>query len=76
MTNDLSRRIYEHKTKTGGAFTRRYNLDKLAYYERFDDPANAIQREKTMKRWPRQWKLNAIIERNPDWADLYDTLNH
>ena len=76
VTNDLMRRIYDHRTGIGSSFTRKYKLNKLVYYELFDDPANAIQREKTLKRWPREWKLSAINNFNPDWSDLFETLNH
>jgi len=73
VTGNLPNRIYQHKEGAGSAFVRKYKLHKLVYFETFSDPRSAIQREKTMKRWPREWKLNAINARNPDWDDLYLT---
>ena len=55
-------------------FTRRYGLKRLVYAERHEEIAAAIQREKTMKHWPRAWKVNLILGQNPDWEDLYETL--
>ena len=75
VTNDLARRVHEHREKIGGGFTRRYNVIRLAYYEIFDEPDRAIAREKRLKRWPRAWKITAIEDFNPDWADLYQDLN-
>ncbi len=72
MTNDLVRRIWEHKEALVPGFTKTYSVKTLVYFECFDDPASAIQREKTMKRWSRAWKINAIEKDNPTWADLYD----
>ncbi len=74
-TNDLSRRVHEHREKHQKGFTARYALDRLVYYEAYDDIRLAIQREKTIKHWPRLWKLALIQEMNPDWNDLYETLN-
>ena len=59
VTSDIAGRVYEHKTGSGGKFAKTYHLNRLVYVEHFDDPTSAIQREKTMKLWPRQWKLNA-----------------
>ncbi|QFT30845.1 GIY-YIG nuclease superfamily protein [Labrenzia sp. THAF82] len=75
ITNDLGRRIHEHRQKIGSKFTRRYGVTRLVYYEVFDDPNTAITREKRLKRWPREWKIQAIEEFNPDWRDLYEELN-
>jgi putative endonuclease len=75
VTNDLSRRVHEHREQYQKGFTARYGLHQLVYYESFDDIRVAIQREKTLKHWPRLWKLAMIQEMNPDWNDLYDTLN-
>ncbi len=75
VTSDLSRRIYEHREERTKGFTQRYGLHRLAYYESFDDIRAAIQREKTLKHWPRVWKLALIQDMNPEWADLYETLN-
>ncbi len=74
VTNDLVRRIFEHKNDVVRGFTQKYQVHQLVYFEQFDDPATAIQREKTMKFWPRQWKLNKIEEANPAWRDLYEDI--
>lgn len=70
MTNNLERRIYEHKNKKIKGFTEKYNLDKLVFYEENSDVAFAIQREKQLKKWNRKWKINLIEENNPNWIDL------
>ena len=75
VTGDLAQRIWEHKTKTLKGFTTRYGVDRLVWYDVYEDVNAAIQREKTMKHWPRDWKINLIERDNPDWFDLYDTLN-
>ena len=75
VTNDLSRRVWEHREKRGGAHTRRYGIDKLVYYESYGDVHDAIQRETSIKRWPRAWKTNLIASMNPTWRDLYEELN-
>jgi len=76
VTNDLIRRVYEHKNKLIDGFTKTYNLNKLVYFEQFDDIANAIEREKNLKNWHRNWKFNLIKEFNPEYNDLYnDILN-
>lgn len=74
VTKDLKRRIWEHKKKEIKGFTEKYNLTQLVYYEIFDQPEFAIQREKQLKNCHRQWKLNLINEFNPDWSDLYGEL--
>ena len=71
MTLDLSRRIYEHKQKTTPGFTARYNVDRLVWFECYDDPQTAIEREKELKKWRRAWKINLIENENSDWRDLY-----
>ncbi len=71
VTRDLVRRVYEHKEKTKSGFTSRYDVDRLVWYEVFDDPTNAIMREKEIKKWRRDWKVTLIEENNPDWTDLY-----
>jgi putative endonuclease len=71
VTNDLVRRVYEHKEGVISGFTKTYKVHNLVYYEQFLDPRIAIQREKTMKKWPRRWKINKIQEANPTWRDLY-----
>ena len=74
VTNDLYRRVYEHKNKLIEGFTKRYNLNILVYYEVFDSEIQAIQREKNLKHYTRQWKLNLINSINPEWKDLYDSI--
>ncbi|OGH97566.1 MAG: excinuclease ABC subunit C [Candidatus Melainabacteria bacterium GWF2_32_7] len=71
VTNDLKRRIYEHKNKLIDGFSKKYNLNKLVYYEIFEDIEPALHREKQLKKWQRQWKINIINDFNPEWADLY-----
>ncbi len=70
MTNDLFRRIYEHKEKIIPGFSSRYNLDRLVYFEETDDVNQAILREKEIKGWLRRKKVQLIEQRNPDWEDL------
>lgn len=72
VTNNLIRRVYEHRTKAVAGFTERYHLNKLVYYECFNDISNAIEREKTLKKWNRDWKERLINESNPTWRDLYE----
>jgi len=74
VTADLPRRAYEHRSGTIKGFSKSYRLKKLVYYERFDDIRDAIQREKTIKHWPRAWKVRLIHAMNPAWDDLYDQL--
>ncbi len=75
VTSDLSRRAWEHREGVIDGFTKRYDLKRLVYFEPHDDICSALQREKTMKHWPRAWKLKLIHEMNPDWDDLYEQLN-
>ncbi len=70
ITNDLSRRMFEHKNKIVEGFTKKYNLKKLVYYEVTNDVESAIRREKQLKNWRREWKLNLIKQFNPEWIDL------
>ena len=74
VTNDLARRVYEHREKLVSRFTRKYNLDQLVYYETYSTALDAIQREKSMKEWNRAWKIELIEQMNPDWWDLYEDL--
>ena len=74
VTNDLIRRAYEHKMKVVPGFTKKYGVDKLVYFEIYDDPSTAIAREKQLKRWHRDWKLDLIEDKNPTWVDLSATL--
>lgn len=72
VTNDLRRRLYEHKTGAISGFTTRYRIDRLVYYECVSDPRAAIQREKQLKGWLRQRKIELIEADNPEWEDLAD----
>ena len=71
IINDLIRRIYEHRALKFDAFTHKYNVNKLVYYEEFNDVYNAITREKNIKKWNRPWKISLIERDNPEWIDLY-----
>ena len=75
VTANLPRRVFEHREGLCEGFTKQYGLKRLVYYERFEDIRDAIQREKTMKHWPRAWKVRVIHGMNPDWDDLYEILN-
>jgi len=70
MSNDLERRIFEHKKKLIAGFTKKYGLNKLVYFEQYQYVNDAILREKRLKKWKRQWKINLIEEENPNWNDL------
>ncbi|MFL5289761.1 MAG: GIY-YIG nuclease family protein [Rhodopila sp.] len=74
VTNDLARRIGEHQSATGSAFTSRYGLNRLVYSEEHTNTASAIQRETSLKRWPRTWKVRLIHLGNPEWNDLSSDL--
>ena len=74
VTNNLERRVFEHKSKTVEGFTSKYNTTQLVYYEETSDVNSALQREKQLKKWNRQWKLKLIEEKNPEWVDLYNEL--
>ncbi|NKB57767.1 MAG: GIY-YIG nuclease family protein [Alphaproteobacteria bacterium] len=74
VTNDLVRRVHEHRTDAVDGFTKWYGVKSLVYFEVHDDPESAIAREKKLKRWRRAWKT-ALIERgNPAWRDLFDEI--
>jgi putative endonuclease len=75
VTSNLPKRIWEHNNKVVKGFTLKYGLNRLVWYERHETMGSAIQREKAMKFWLRQWKLKTIEEMNPDWRDLYEELN-
>ncbi|MBM4348320.1 MAG: GIY-YIG nuclease family protein [Deltaproteobacteria bacterium] len=70
VTNDLERRIFEHKNKLVEGFSKKYNLNKLIYYEVTTDVRSALEREKQLKNWHRDWKLNLVKNFNPEWKDL------
>ncbi len=72
VTNDIVRRIWEHKSKSIEGFTKKYNVDKLVYYEKFDDPNSAIAREKQLKAGSRKKKLDLIKSFNEGWKDLFN----
>jgi len=74
VTNDLKRRVYEHKNKLVEGFTRKYNINKLVYYEIYEDIHEAIAREKQIKGGSRAKKISLIEEMNHDWKDLYDEI--
>jgi putative endonuclease len=71
VTNDLIRRVAEHRLKLVDSFTKKYEVHRLVYFEQFDDVENAISREKRLKKWNRAWKIRLIEELNPNWDDLY-----
>jgi putative endonuclease len=74
VTSDIAARAWQHREGRIEGFTRRYGLKRLVYAEFHDEIVQAIQREKSIKRWPRAWKVNLIRERNWNWDDLYETL--
>ena len=74
VTDNLIRRVYEHKNDLIDGFTKKYNVHKLVYYEQTNDINSAIQREKQLKKWHRQWKIDLIKKNNPNWDDFYKAL--
>ena len=74
VTSDLVRRVWEHREGVGSSFARRYGLTRLVYFEHHEDIRTAIQRETSLKRWPRTWKVRLLAAGNPDWEDLYMSL--
>lgn len=74
ITNNLQRRIWEHKQNLADGFTKKYNVHLLVYYELHSTALQAITREKEIKKWRRAWKLNLIEQNNPDWKNLYYSL--
>ena len=74
VTNDLVRRVYEHKTGVVKGFTKQHGVKQLVWFDTTSDIEAAIAQEKRMKRWRRQWKIDLVEKRNPDWHDLYDDL--
>jgi putative endonuclease len=71
VTNDLIRRVAEHRSKIAQSFTKRHDVTRLVYFECFDQIEQAIHREKRLKKWTRAWKISLIEKNNPDWNDLY-----
>jgi putative endonuclease len=74
VTGDLVRRVWEHRSGAVPGFTRRYGVDRLVWFEVFNDASAAIQREKTLKQWLRAWKIALIERNNPNWRDLYNDI--
>uniref|UniRef100_Q07R39 Excinuclease ABC, C subunit domain protein n=1 Tax=Rhodopseudomonas palustris (strain BisA53) TaxID=316055 RepID=Q07R39_RHOP5 len=74
VTNDLIRRTYEHREGLVAGFTRKYAVKRLVYFEAYESIVAAIQREKNIKHWPREWKIDLIVRENPNWDDLYDQI--
>ena len=70
ITNEIERRIYEHKNKLVDGFTKKYNLKKLVYFEETNDVVSALQREKQLKKWSRTWKMRLIEKEDKNWNDL------
>ncbi len=74
VTSDLLKRIWEHKNKKVDGFTKKYDVDKLVYFEQTENVMSALEREKQLKKWNRSWKIKLIENKNPKWQDLYLTL--
>lgn len=74
VTTDLQKRVWQHKAKEIQGFTTKYGVDKLVYFETYDDYWDAANREKRLKKWNREWKIELIEKENPHWRDLYDGL--
>ena len=75
VTNDIDARVMQHRKGDGSAFCRKYGLTRLVYVELHESIEGAIAREKAMKAWKRNWKLRLIVEANPEWRDLFETIN-
>jgi putative endonuclease len=74
VTNDLVRRTYEHREGLVPGFTKKHGVKTLVYYEAHETVLAAIQREKNIKQWPREWKIDLILSINPQWRDLYEDI--
>jgi putative endonuclease len=74
VTTDLLSRVEKHKTDINEGFTKKYQVHRLVYYEQTESILSAIQREKQMKKWKREWKIELIEKNNPEWNDLYEEL--
>lgn len=72
VTKDLVRRVYEHRTDVIPSFTSRHHVHQLVWFEIYDDAITAITREKEIKKWRREWKINLVEQSNPEWVDLYE----
>jgi putative endonuclease len=75
ITSDLIKRVYEHKNDLVAGFTQKYKVHSLVWYERHETAESAIMREKRIKKWNRDWKLNLIEKTNPQWRDLFETIS-
>ena len=74
ITNDLKRRIYEHKEGLVEGFTKKYKVEQLVYFEETENVSSAISREKQIKKWKREWKIKMIEKNNVEWKDMYELL--
>lgn len=74
VTTDLQKRIWQHKNEQVEGFTKKYSVKNLVYFEIYEDYWDAANREKRIKKWNREWKINLIVKDNPEWEDLYETL--
>ena len=74
VTNNLIRRVYEHREKITPGFTSKYNVNRLVWFDQTDSIEAAIQHEKRLKHWQRAWKIEMIEKANPEWEDLYSSL--
>lgn len=74
VTNDLIRRVHEHRSHSVKGFTDRYNLEQIVWYEQHEEPSEANRREKAIKRWNRARKADLIEEKNPSWQDMWDEI--
>lgn len=76
VTNNLAKRVWQHREGAAASFTKRYGVTLLVYFERYEQVIDAISREKKLKRWRRAWKLALIEQMNPTWRDFYETWNN
>jgi len=74
VTSDIAKRVWQHREGVADGFTKKYGLKRLVYAEPHEDIRSAIQREKNLKHWSRAWKVQLVLEANPNWDDLYDQL--
>ena len=74
VTDNLRRRVWEHKNKKVDGFTKKYEIHHLVYFEQYNNPESAIDREKQIKKWNRAWKIELIEKKNPEWKDLYQDI--
>lgn len=75
ITSDLIKRVYQHKNGMISGFNKKYKVNKLMYFEQYEDISEAIKREKQLKGWRRDWKLKLIEDNNPRWEDIFDTFS-